>query len=1094
MRAQAIYKDWLKRHEGTDRITGSKTADTRAALVEYFRERGTVMIATEAGAEGINLQFCSLVINYDLPWNPQRIEQRIGRCHRYGQKHDVVVVNFVDCSNEADARVYELLAQKFQLFEGVFGASDEVLGAIGSGVDFERRIADIYQNCRNPSEIKTSFEQLQLDLSGEISEAMVKTRQILLENFDEEVQDKLRIRAEDSHATRNKYERMLMDLTRAELADCTTFDADGFVLQRPPAGLAHSALDGIDLGRYELPRRSGDAHLYRVGHPLAVWAIHQAKNRELASSRLVFDYDAYGMQISTLSAYRGKSGWLTLTLVSVKALGNQEQHLVVAASTTDGSILAEDDPEKLLCLPAQVQPMKLSSAATSLAEDMETRKTTLLREINQRNLGYFEQEIQKLDAWADDLKLGLEQEIKEIDREIKEIRKIAATSATLDEKLSHQKRQRELESKRSKLRKELFARQDEIEAERNELIAQLESQLQQQVEEYTLFHHRMGAGVMAALEPHYMVILKKVLADRFEPSLPPLLDTTKPAAEQQAKQLSRAFSAFALHKLLDITPGDAAAAVVDDFNDKGIDAIYYHAPKETLYLLQTKLKESEQFKQDDAQSFCTGIRLLLKQDFTGFNGNVQNRKADIEAALDACSHIKLVVPYTGDGVSQSAIDALQVLLDDDDLDEERLEKQVDYYAAAAITGDLLAEQAYPPVHTDIALQKHAKVESPRTTYYGIARLADLVALHKDKGKALYERNIRYFLGSSKSDVNKAIKATLRDDPGSFFYLNNGVTAVCDEIEQKGRNPSNGFRKFKVRGLSIINGAQTVASAAEFVAQHPGSNIDDAKVMLTLIKAPADGPFGKRVTKARNHQNPVQTANFASLDENQERLRQEIAHLGFSYHYRPEAPASGLQTISLDEALRAIALRQDDPRYAVWLKNEPARLAGPESAEYQALFPGTLSGTTLVNAVLCHQAIRTLVVGYEQNAAARSQEKLIYRHAIYVITAVMMKRLRQRINAVAVIDAMALPALISQSLDELRQQASDLGQQRLTFQGPLAYFRNQSNVVAFLTDLMETHFVLHADSAIAPLRNIQNAADAYPRKRLLDYLSSRAPQV
>ncbi|HNL24307.1 MAG TPA: SNF2-related protein, partial [Pseudomonadales bacterium] len=139
--AQAVYKGWLKRHAGTDRISGSRTADTRAALVEHFKERGTVMIATEAGAEGINLQFCSLVINYDLPWNPQRIEQRIGRCHRYGQKFDVVVVNFVDRSNEADARVYELLAQKFQLFEGVFGASDEVLGAIGSGVDFERRIA-----------------------------------------------------------------------------------------------------------------------------------------------------------------------------------------------------------------------------------------------------------------------------------------------------------------------------------------------------------------------------------------------------------------------------------------------------------------------------------------------------------------------------------------------------------------------------------------------------------------------------------------------------------------------------------------------------------------------------------------------------------------------------------------------------------------------------------------------------------------------------------------------------------------------------------------------------------------------------------------
>jgi len=492
-RALAIYKDWLKRHEGTDRITGSKTADTRAALVEHFKERGKVMIATEAGAEGINLQFCSLVINYDLPWNPQRIEQRIGRCHRYGQKHDVVVVNFVDRSNEADARVYELLSQKFQLFEGVFGASDEVLGAIGSGVDFERRIAEIYQNCRNPSEIKASFEQLQLDLSGEISEAMVKTRQILLENFDEEVQDKLRVRAEDSRAARSKYERMLIDLTRAELADCASFDDDGFDLRRAPDGIEASGLSGIDssvisLGRYELPRRSGDAHLYRIHHPLARWGIEQAKARALDGARLVFDYNAHGSKVSTLEAHRGKAGWLTVKLITVETFGNQEQHLLVAASTTDGVMLAEEDPEKLLRLPATTQAASLFNApdATLLA-DAEARKTALLRDVNERNLGYFEQEVQKLDAWADDLKLGLEQEIKEIDREIKEVRRTAATSPTLEEKLSWQKKQRELEGKRSKLRRELFARQDEVEAQRNDLISQLEVQLQQQVEERTLF-------------------------------------------------------------------------------------------------------------------------------------------------------------------------------------------------------------------------------------------------------------------------------------------------------------------------------------------------------------------------------------------------------------------------------------------------------------------------------------------------------------------------------------------------------------------------------------------------------------------------------
>ncbi|MHB8236233.1 MAG: SNF2-related protein [Acidithiobacillus ferrivorans] len=482
-RAQSVYRDWLKRHEGTDHITGSKTADTRAALVEHFKERGTVMIATEAGAEGINLQFCSLVINYDLPWNPQRIEQRIGRCHRYGQKHDVVVVNFVDRSNEADARVYELLAQKFQLFEGVFGASDEVLGAIGSGVDFERRIADIYQNCRGSEAIRSSFEQLQCDLSGEINEAMVKTRQILLEHFDEDVQDKLRVRAQDSQDARSRFERMLMDMTSAELEGYAAFDDEGFTLHRLPATLQY-----IDLGRYELPRRSGESHLYRLGHPLAEWVIQQAKAHVLPAARLVFDYEAYGAQISTLKDYRGKMGWLSVKLVEVEALGNLEQHLVVAAVTHDGEKLPEDDPEKLLRLPAQIQPAGLFDAGNAaLHEDTHERQCALLQIINQRNLGYFEQELLKLDAWADDLKLGLEQEIKTIDTEIKEVRRLAATSATLEDKLAQQKRQRDLEAKRSKLRRELFARQDEVEAERNVLISALELQMQQRVDERVLF-------------------------------------------------------------------------------------------------------------------------------------------------------------------------------------------------------------------------------------------------------------------------------------------------------------------------------------------------------------------------------------------------------------------------------------------------------------------------------------------------------------------------------------------------------------------------------------------------------------------------------
>ncbi|MEK6727026.1 MAG: SNF2-related protein [Deltaproteobacteria bacterium] len=124
-RAYTIWEKERPRFEGE--IVPSRTAAIREALIHEFKHHTKILIATEAGAEGINLQFSNIVINYDLPWNPQRVEQRIGRCHRYGQKNDVVVLNFINWANAADMRVFELLDMKFRLFSGVFGASDEIL-------------------------------------------------------------------------------------------------------------------------------------------------------------------------------------------------------------------------------------------------------------------------------------------------------------------------------------------------------------------------------------------------------------------------------------------------------------------------------------------------------------------------------------------------------------------------------------------------------------------------------------------------------------------------------------------------------------------------------------------------------------------------------------------------------------------------------------------------------------------------------------------------------------------------------------------------------------------------------------------------------
>jgi superfamily II DNA or RNA helicase len=483
--SKQIYAAWLERHRGTDRVTGSRTADMRSAIVDYFREEGRIMIATEAGAEGINLQFCSLVVNYDLPWNPQRIEQRIGRCHRYGQKHDVVVVNFLNKKNEADQRVFQLLAEKFQLFEGVFGASDEVLGAIGSGVDFEKRIADIYQSCRHTEEIKTAFDQLQLELSFEIDQEMTRTRRQLLENFDDEVREKLRVSDEASKAYLNRYERLLMQLTQHELNDYAEFiDRSSFRLQSNPFTTSNGE---IPLGLYELPRRSGEAHLYRLGHPLADAVVTQAKERRLPVADVCFDYGEHEGKVTVLEPLLEQAGWLSLSLFTVESLDQAEDYLILAAVTDGGRQLEDDAARRLLSLPGRLVGQAGADGATLLESLTRGRQEALKATISERNARFFEAEAEKLDDWADDLKLGLEREIKDLDREIKEARRAMTAAATLEGKLAAQKQIKALEAQRSQKRRGLFDAQDQVELKRDEFIRSLEAKLDQRTTSETLF-------------------------------------------------------------------------------------------------------------------------------------------------------------------------------------------------------------------------------------------------------------------------------------------------------------------------------------------------------------------------------------------------------------------------------------------------------------------------------------------------------------------------------------------------------------------------------------------------------------------------------
>lgn len=173
-----IYRAWQVKNFGETNY--GKSVEYKHAIVDYFKSHAKVLIVTDAGSEGLNLQFCNTIINYDLPWNPQKIEQRIGRCHRYGQTHDVVAINLLNTDNEADRRVYDILSKKFELFEGVFGASDVALGALESGVSFEKRILDIYQNCKNITEVRKAFAALNRQLDLKKNAHAAELRSILL--------------------------------------------------------------------------------------------------------------------------------------------------------------------------------------------------------------------------------------------------------------------------------------------------------------------------------------------------------------------------------------------------------------------------------------------------------------------------------------------------------------------------------------------------------------------------------------------------------------------------------------------------------------------------------------------------------------------------------------------------------------------------------------------------------------------------------------------------------------------------------------------------------------------------------------------------
>lgn len=478
-KTQEIYNEWIKRPENKNAKNNSKSTNIRSSILDYFKNTADIMIATEAGAEGLNIQFCSMMINYDLPWNPQRVEQRIGRCHRYGQKNDVLVINFLNEHNQIDARVYELLGLKFKLFDDVFGSSDEVLGKLDSEANFEKEIFNIYTSCRTPEAINKAFDELQEKFKIDISNEMKKTRELLIDNFDEDLQKIFDLLMQDTEIKLKEIESDFLRICCYALKDKAVITSNGFRLNQECLELSPGDYVIASNNKSEINLRLDDNHGSDI--------INYCKTTKLSGS-LQFDITNYPFQIKEVYDMIGKKGVLIFGKVFINSFENEE-YLVLSALTEDGLFIAKETCEKLFRLPTKVVDQISVSENCFLRnkENYNAQKTAVINESIDRNNKILQDEISKIAAWANDKISGIQLKVEQLREHRKELQKEADYCVNSVEKISLENEINKLSKTIKKLWLELADSEDEVEAKRKEIITKLKAESMKTVKDIIFF-------------------------------------------------------------------------------------------------------------------------------------------------------------------------------------------------------------------------------------------------------------------------------------------------------------------------------------------------------------------------------------------------------------------------------------------------------------------------------------------------------------------------------------------------------------------------------------------------------------------------------
>lgn len=416
-RAQQAYVRWQK-EEGASFPPGSRPSRevaVRLALVHEFRTRSKVLICTEAGAKGLNLQFCETVINYDLPWNPQRIEQRIGRCHRYSQQRDVTVVNFIARDNEAHRLTFEILSQKLDLFGKVLDASDTVLHeprtdapeivVSALSIEFESDLRNIYSRSRTLDEVTREIAALR-DKISERRDAYEKeydrTSQIIESRFDENVRKVFKSLREDLPHGLADLDRDLANLVEGYFAAhgvaCERSESAGRVVFdiAPGATLPAEIGDGRRFATGDA-RAITDAEALNLVHPLVRSAIDEARKWPGGEVELLLPPDA----LSDLSALAGSVGIMRVVLVDYS--GFEPVQRLVAGAAINGSPIDPSLAARIVRLQAAAgHGSQLTADSHSLDDAVDEAVFIDQRDVEKGEQKHFELAIGQLERFVQD--------------------------------------------------------------------------------------------------------------------------------------------------------------------------------------------------------------------------------------------------------------------------------------------------------------------------------------------------------------------------------------------------------------------------------------------------------------------------------------------------------------------------------------------------------------------------------------------------------------------------------------------------------------------------------------------------------------------